>query len=105
MYEVKADRWTEMELWLPEGLAYPSAEVVKEKIILIGGVSQHPGNAPIYSRNTRIIDLKKMVVEKGPQMKLRRNFGTTAVVGETVYAMGGRPVQGPGGCVSARSWR
>ena len=90
MYEVKADRWTEMELWLPEGLAYPSAEVVKEKIVLIGGVSQHPVNPPVYSRNTWIIDLKKAVVEKGPQMKLRRNFVTTAVVGETVYAMGGK---------------
>ena len=34
MYDVKTDRWTEMELQLPDGLAYPSAQVVKEKIVL-----------------------------------------------------------------------
>ena len=39
MYDAKTNMWTEMELQLPEGLAYPSAEVVKEKIVLIGGVS------------------------------------------------------------------
>ena len=44
-----------------------------------------------------IIDLTKMVVEKGPHMKLRRNFVATAVVGETMYAMGEGSMQEPGG--------
>ena len=100
MYNMKTDRWTEMELQLPEGLAYPSAEVVKEKIVLVGGVGQQPGHPPVYSRNTWIVDLKKLVVQMGPGMKVRRNFVTTAVVGETVYAIWGEdPVEGPGGWV------
>ena len=60
IYDIKTDRWTEMEFKLPDGLAYPPAEVVNQKIVLNGGVS-HP---PVDSRNTWIIDLKKMVVEK-----------------------------------------
>ena len=90
VYDMKSDRWTKLELELPDGLAYPSAESVGGNIVLAGGVSQHPSHPPSFSRNTWIIDLNKQVVKKVPDMKLRRNFVATAVVGETVYALGGR---------------
>ena len=73
IYGMKSHRWTKLDLQFPDGLAYPSAEVVRDKIVLVDGVSQTPSHTPIYSRNTWIIDMKKQFVEKGPDMKLKRN--------------------------------
>jgi len=102
VYDQLADRWTQLDLQLPDGLPFPSAESVEGSVVLVGGVSQFYGQSPIPSpsRNTLIIDLNRQVVERVPDMKVRRTFVTTAVVGETVYAVGERSSEEESGRLS-----
>jgi len=89
--DIRSERWTNLTLQLPVGIAYPSSQTFKDKIYLFGGVRQPIAHMPqTFSRDTYIVDLGTGLLKKTVPMKTKRNFVSSAILDNKIYAIGGK---------------
>ena len=96
VYDPASNRWSSLPVSLPQGVAYPTAQCLGNKIFLMGGATvDQPTEELAVDGETRMLrsvviyDIDQSTVKNGVTMKKRRAFAASVQVGSTIFVFGG----------------
>ena len=96
VYDETSNRWFSLPVSLPQGVAYPTAQCLGNKIYLMGGATVDQPTEELAVGETRILrnvviyDIDQSTVKNGVTMKKRRAYAASVQVGSTIFVFGGK---------------
>ena len=95
VYDQTSNRWSSLPVSLPQGVAYPTAQCLGNKIFIMGGITVDQPTAEelaaeeLALRSVVIYDIDQSTFKNGVTMKERRAYAASVQVGSTIFVFGG----------------